>query len=243
MKHLVTLLAFAFLGFASPALAASCGAYPFTLTNGQLADANQVMSNFNSVRSCVTLNTAASGANSDITSLSGLTTALTKGQGGTGNTTGDAATLNSQAGSYYTGFATTAASTAQTNAETYAASAASTAQTNAETYAASAASTAQSNAETYANGTSSLTANGYQIFPSGLIMEWGSFSCTSNSSGTITLPYTFPNNFFSVAATTGGHNGNTGQFSAGAANNSQFTYSWGATLGGSYTCTYIATGD
>ena len=228
MKHLVTLLAFAFLGFASPALAASCGAYPFTLTNGQLADANQVMSNFNSVRSCVTLNTAASGANSDITSLSGLTTALTKGQGGTGNTTGDAATLNSQAGSYYTGFATTAASTAQTNAETYAASAAS---------------TAQSNAETYANGTSSLTANGYQIFPSGLIMEWGSFSCTSNSSGTITLPYTFPNNFFSVAATTGGHNGNTGQFSAGAANNSQFTYSWGATLGGSYTCTYIATGD
>ena len=222
MKHLVTLLAFAFLGFASPALAASCGAYPFTLTNGQLADANQVMSNFNSVRSCVTLNTAASGANSDITSLSGLTTALTKGQGGTGNTTGDAATLNSQAGSYYTGFATTAASTAQTNAETYAASAAS---------------TAQSNAETYANGTSSLTANGYQIFPSGLIMEWGSFSCTSNSSGTITLPYTFPNNFFSVAATTGGHNGNTGQFSAGAANNSQFTYSWGATLGGSYTCT------
>jgi len=40
------------------------------------------------------LGAAASGANSDITSLSGLTTPLSKGQGGTGNTTGDAATLS-----------------------------------------------------------------------------------------------------------------------------------------------------
>lgn len=30
-----------------------CAAYPFTLTNGTLADANQVMTNFNTVRNCV----------------------------------------------------------------------------------------------------------------------------------------------------------------------------------------------
>lgn len=37
----------------SPGKAATCPSYPFTLQNGQVADANQVMANFNSVQGCV----------------------------------------------------------------------------------------------------------------------------------------------------------------------------------------------
>jgi len=62
--------------------------YPYTLTNGTVADANQVMANFNLIRDCADLNLAHNGANADITSLSGLTTPLSISQGGTGNTTG-----------------------------------------------------------------------------------------------------------------------------------------------------------
>jgi len=52
MKKILALAAALLVGlFAAPAFAA-CPAYPFTLTNGQTADANQVMSNFNSVLSC-----------------------------------------------------------------------------------------------------------------------------------------------------------------------------------------------
>ena len=68
---------------------------PYTLTNGQTADATQVMANFNQIVNNVNANAAASGANADITSLSALTTPLTPGQGGTplfsgGTTTGSA---------------------------------------------------------------------------------------------------------------------------------------------------------
>jgi hypothetical protein len=44
----------------------------YTLTNGQTADATQVMSNFNTILACANTNLAHNGANSDITSLSGL---------------------------------------------------------------------------------------------------------------------------------------------------------------------------
>lgn len=59
-------------------------AYPYTLTNGTTADANQVMADFNQVRNDVNTNAAENGANSTITSLTGLTTALSVVQGGTG---------------------------------------------------------------------------------------------------------------------------------------------------------------
>lgn len=72
----------------SPAQAANCSTYPFTLTNGQTADATQVMANFNSILSCGNSNLAHNGANSDITSLSGLLTPISIPQGGTGSTTG-----------------------------------------------------------------------------------------------------------------------------------------------------------
>lgn len=76
------------LGIPMAAQASNCATYPYTLTNGQTADANQVMANFNSILSCGNNNLAKKGANSDITSLSGLTTPLSVAQGGTGNTTG-----------------------------------------------------------------------------------------------------------------------------------------------------------
>ena len=55
---------------------------PVILTNGTLADANQVMSDFNAIVTGVNTNGAKNGANSDITSLSALTTPITPVQGG-----------------------------------------------------------------------------------------------------------------------------------------------------------------
>jgi len=60
------------------------GALPDNLTNGTTADASQVMANFNTIVSDVNTNAVAQGANSTITSLSGLTTPLSVAQGGTG---------------------------------------------------------------------------------------------------------------------------------------------------------------
>jgi hypothetical protein len=84
MRHWLIALAL----LAVPGLAgAVCPSLPYTLTNGQTADANQVMANLNSVNTCAGA-AANSGANSNITSLSGLTTPLSIPQGGTGSTTG-----------------------------------------------------------------------------------------------------------------------------------------------------------
>lgn len=54
---------------------------PFNLQNATLADATQVMANYNSIITCLA-NAAAAGANNDITSLNGLTTPITPTQGG-----------------------------------------------------------------------------------------------------------------------------------------------------------------
>lgn len=90
-KILLALGALLLFGIASPALAANCSTYPFTLTNGQTADATQVMANFNSILNCSNTALAHNGANSDITSLTGLTTPLSIAQGGTGQITAAAA--------------------------------------------------------------------------------------------------------------------------------------------------------
>jgi microcystin-dependent protein len=63
------------------------GSLPYDLTNGTTADATQVMANYNTIVTDVNANGAESGANSSITSLSGLTTPLSVGQGGTGAST------------------------------------------------------------------------------------------------------------------------------------------------------------
>jgi hypothetical protein len=92
MKHLfwslATLVCVAFMALAAPApaVASACPSYPYALANGQTADATQVMGNFNSILSCANSALATSGANSNITSLNGLTTPLSPSQGGTGAT-------------------------------------------------------------------------------------------------------------------------------------------------------------
>lgn len=61
--------------------------YPDLLQNGNPADATQVMANFYKIQNDVNANAAENGANSSITSLTGLTTPLSIAQGGTGQTT------------------------------------------------------------------------------------------------------------------------------------------------------------
>jgi hypothetical protein len=90
-KILIALGALLVTALAAPAMAANCGTYPYTLTNGQTADATQVMANFNSVLTCANTTLAHNGANSDITSLTGLTTPLSIAQGGTGSASASAA--------------------------------------------------------------------------------------------------------------------------------------------------------
>ena len=60
---------------------------PFTLVNGQTADATQVMADFNQIVANANSNAAHNGANSDITSLSALSTPLSVPQGGSGQVT------------------------------------------------------------------------------------------------------------------------------------------------------------
>ena len=77
-KHILGLL---FSLWASVACANVPCTLPFTLTNGTLADASQVMANYNAIVACLT-NAAAAGANNDITSLNALSTPFTPAQGG-----------------------------------------------------------------------------------------------------------------------------------------------------------------
>ena len=60
------------------------GSLPYTIANGNALDATPVQANFNWLMNQVNANAATSGANSNITSLTGLTTPLTTQQGGTG---------------------------------------------------------------------------------------------------------------------------------------------------------------
>lgn len=79
MRKLLFLLA---LLLPSPALAGVSCSVPFNLQNGTTADASQVMANYNALIACLA-NAAASGANSDITALNGLTTPIAPTVGGT----------------------------------------------------------------------------------------------------------------------------------------------------------------
>ncbi|MDR3410593.1 MAG: hypothetical protein P4L87_06565 [Formivibrio sp.] len=72
----------------SVAAAQNCPPLPNPLVQTHTASADDVMGNFNNLENCANSNLAHNGSNSDITSLNGLTTPLSKAQGGTGNTTG-----------------------------------------------------------------------------------------------------------------------------------------------------------
>lgn len=67
---------------------------PDILVNGAIADATQVMADFYQIQNDVNANAAANGANSDITSLTGLTTPLGVAYGGTGANTAGATAAN-----------------------------------------------------------------------------------------------------------------------------------------------------
>lgn len=60
-------------------------ALPYNIANGQAIDAVPVMANFNEIVNDVNASAAKNAANSDITSLTGLTTPLSQAQGGTGD--------------------------------------------------------------------------------------------------------------------------------------------------------------
>lgn len=69
-------------------------AYPDLLQNGNPADATEVMANFYQIQNDVNANAAENGANSSITSLTGLTTPLSVAQGGTGANNATSALTN-----------------------------------------------------------------------------------------------------------------------------------------------------
>lgn len=87
------------------------GTLPFTLQNGTIADANQVMSDFNAIVSAVNGNAASAGANSNITALNGLTTPLVYTSGGSsvylGGTSGGSANAQTVTSPIPTGFTLT----------------------------------------------------------------------------------------------------------------------------------------
>lgn len=79
MKKLLVILS---LFAATPAAAGVSCSLPFNLQNNTVADATQVMANYNALLSCFS-NAAASGVNSDITALTAISTPFTPTQGGT----------------------------------------------------------------------------------------------------------------------------------------------------------------
>lgn len=87
MKKLILLLSL----LTSPAYAGVTCTLPFNLQNGNVADATQVMANYNAITACLA-NAAAAGVNNDITALTALSTPLTPSQGGTPVYTGGTST-------------------------------------------------------------------------------------------------------------------------------------------------------
>jgi microcystin-dependent protein len=79
MKKILALIACL---ISTPSLAGVACSLPFQLQNNTVADATQVMANYNALVTCLG-NAATAGANNDITSLTALSTPLTPTQGGT----------------------------------------------------------------------------------------------------------------------------------------------------------------
>jgi microcystin-dependent protein len=83
MRRWITNLVLLLLVAIAPAAGQVVGGLPFNLQNNTVADASQVMANFNTIVSGVNTNAATAGVNTNITRLSGLTTPITPAQGGT----------------------------------------------------------------------------------------------------------------------------------------------------------------
>src|SRR5882757_10399578 len=105
------ILALVFSLCACAAQAQIVGALPFTLQNGTIADANQVMSDLNTIVAGVNANAATAGINTNITALNSLTTPLVYTSGGTSNyiggTSGGSANAQTLASPIPSGFTLT----------------------------------------------------------------------------------------------------------------------------------------
>lgn len=140
------------------------------------------------------LSAAKSGANSDITSLSGLTTSLSVAQGGTGATT---LTANNVLLGNGTSAVQAVAPGASGNVLT----------SNGTTWVSQAGvtsvngSTGAITLSALADFAKSLGQDGYQKLPGGLILQWG-YSTTWAS---VTFPMAFPNNIYCVVSTPRGN--------------------------------------
>jgi hypothetical protein len=103
--------------------------------------------------------------------------------------------------------------------------------------------TASTQGATNNNWSQSLGTNGYQIFPSGLIIQWGQFVLPSAGSTSVTFPLTFPNHVWSVVPSQGDSTSYGYPFGADSVTTSGFTAtnSTGGILAG--TGYYIAIGN
>lgn len=257
--------------------------YPDILTNGTPADATQVMADFYQIQNDVNANAAHNGANSDITSLTGLTTPLGIAYGGTGGATASAALASlgaaPSANPIFTGLLTAAAITASglitgesglslTGGATLdslvvsgnagvagsfsvvgSANLAALTVSGATVLSSATGISRSMNDSTinlattaFANPAALVSAIGYVTFPSGLILQWGTFT-TGGASGATTFPKAFPNACFNITAT-GVGNSTIPIVSIGSFNQSSFTInSWAFSAGSSETLYWVAIGN
>jgi len=201
-------------------------AYPDLLQNGNPADASQVMADFYQIQNDVNANAAHNGANSDITSLTGLTTPLGIAYGGTGASSSAAAltalgalsitnnlsdvasasaALTNLGGAALTGAAFTGniSTTGNISAAGTLAVAGAAAFSTTPTFPTAAYGTSSTAAATTAFLTQAFTAGqslstpGYLKLPGGLIIQWGGGTTFS----AVTFPVTFPNAVLSTVVT------------------------------------------
>lgn len=102
-------------------------------------------------------------------------------------------------------------------------------------------------------GASSVAASGYATLPGGLIIQWGTRAGTHSGGkyqagdfGTITLPLTFPNAFFTIYGTSG-HGGTLpsgiSSFSTRILSTSQFQWEFEASTSQITTLNWLALGN
>ena len=176
------------------------------------------MADFYQIQNDVNANAAANGANSDITSLTGLTTPLGVAYGGTGTTDGALdPTLNlTDVASPATALANLGGLSSATAAATYEtltaaallAPLASPALTGTPTAPTAAANTNTTQVATtaFVNLAGTLSSNGYVKLINGLIIQWCSGVVNAGATSTINFPMAFPNALFQCYPVEQGNN-------------------------------------